>query len=82
MKLPRDISGKDLAKLLRPYGYEVTRQSGSHMRLSSTLKDHVHHLTIPAHASLRVGTLSSILADVALYLERDRADLMTELFPR
>jgi predicted RNA binding protein YcfA (HicA-like mRNA interferase family) len=33
MKLPRDWAGEKLAKLLRRYGYEVTRQTGSHMRL-------------------------------------------------
>ena len=27
MKLPRDLSGEELAKLLRKYGYEVTRQT-------------------------------------------------------
>jgi len=36
MKLPRDISGEELAKLLRKYGYKVTRQTGSHMRLTTT----------------------------------------------
>ena len=30
--------------------------------------------------SLRVGTLSGILAEVAGYLKRDRADLADELF--
>ncbi len=33
MKLPRDLGGEELAKLLKKYGYEVTRQTGSHMRL-------------------------------------------------
>ncbi len=36
MKLPRDVGGGELAKLLDKYGYEVTRQTGSHMRLSKT----------------------------------------------
>jgi predicted RNA binding protein YcfA (HicA-like mRNA interferase family) len=35
MKLPRDISGVDLAKRLGRIGYEVTRQAGSHLRLST-----------------------------------------------
>jgi predicted RNA binding protein YcfA (HicA-like mRNA interferase family) len=38
VKLPRDLSGEDLAVLLRRYGYQVTRQTGSHLRLTSTLK--------------------------------------------
>jgi predicted RNA binding protein YcfA (HicA-like mRNA interferase family) len=35
MRLPRDISGLDLAKKLEVYGYRITRQTGSHMRLST-----------------------------------------------
>jgi predicted RNA binding protein YcfA (HicA-like mRNA interferase family) len=31
MKLPRDVSGADLAKRLGRLGYEITRQTGSHM---------------------------------------------------
>jgi len=36
MKLPRDVSGDDLAKALRVLGYEVTRQTGSHYRVTTT----------------------------------------------
>ena len=30
MRLPRDLSGRDLASALSRLGYEVTRQAGSH----------------------------------------------------
>src|SRR4029434_8159491 len=63
LRLPRDLGGIELAALLRRYGYEVTRQTGSHMRLTSRLKSTEHHVTIPRHEPLRVGTLSAILAD-------------------
>ncbi|MEX2706745.1 MAG: type II toxin-antitoxin system HicA family toxin [Candidatus Freyrarchaeum guaymaensis] len=79
MKIPRDISGEELSKLLRKYGYAVTRQTGSHMRLTTTLRGE-HHITIPKHKSLKVGTLNSILADVAAHLEIDKTALMKELF--
>lgn len=36
MKLPRDLSGADLAKALTRVGYRSTRQSGSHIRLTPT----------------------------------------------
>ncbi len=36
MRLPPDVSGEELAILLRHYGYEVTRQTGGHMRLTTT----------------------------------------------
>lgn len=80
MKLPRHFSGNDLAKLLRRYGYEITRQTGSHMRLTSQLRAHEHHVTIPAHDPLRVGTLAAVLADVADYLKRTRDEIQKELF--
>jgi predicted RNA binding protein YcfA (HicA-like mRNA interferase family) len=80
VKLPRDISGGELSKLLEKYGYRATRQTGSHIRLTSTIKGMEHHLTIPGHRFLRVGTLNNILAEVAAYLEMDRKTLMEELF--
>ena len=79
MKLPRDGSGKDLARWLRSCGYDVTRQVGSHMRLT-THEHGVHHITIPAHDALRVGTLEYILASVAHHLGVDREELMLKLF--
>ena len=82
MKLPRDLSGRELASLLAPYGYAVTRQTGSHLHVTSTLKGPEHHVTIPQHKALTVGTLNAILTDVAAYLEMDRAELSGQLFGR
>ena len=79
MKLPRDIGGADLAAALARYGYEVTRQTGSHLRLT-TQRGGEHHLTIPAHRALRLGTLSAILHEVAGHLNRDRSELIQELW--
>ena len=80
MKLPRDIGGKEYATRLRHYGYQITRQTGSHLRLTSTAQGSKHHVTIPAHRKLKVSTLSDILTDVASYLKMDRAKLAQELF--
>jgi len=80
LKTPRDVSGDDLARALARYGYSVTRQTGSHMRLTSKKKGSEHHVTIPAHDPLRVGTLSQILSDVASYLDISRDELMEILF--
>jgi predicted RNA binding protein YcfA (HicA-like mRNA interferase family) len=80
LRLPRDLSGQQLARSLRQYGYEVTRQTGSHLRLTSKVRGTEHHVTIPTHNPLKIGTLSAILADVASYLEIDRSALANELF--
>ena len=64
MKIPRDLSGLELAKSLKALGYEKTRQDGSHIRLT-TQKDGQHHVTVPNHSPVRLGTLRSILKLVA-----------------
>ena len=79
MKLPRDISGPALAKALARLGYEVTHQSGSHLRLTSH-KGGEHHLTIPRHRRLKVGTLAAILRDVADHARMSREELLERLF--
>ena len=81
MRLPRNLSGPELAGVLRrSYGYEVTRQRGSHMRLTSTTQGYEHHVSIPNHNPLRVGTLRRILGDIADYLDIDQDRLVLELF--
>jgi predicted RNA binding protein YcfA (HicA-like mRNA interferase family) len=80
MKLPRNLGGEDLAALLGRYDYQVTRQTGSHIRLTSTYKGTEHNLTIPKHKPLRVGTLNSIVNEVATYLEMKKQNLIDSLF--
>ncbi len=82
MKLPRDISGSELASRLHQYGYEITRQTGSHLRLSSSVKGPEHHVTIPIHKEVRIGTLNAIVTDVAAYLGVSRTELIETLFGR
>lgn len=74
MRLPRDLSAQDLIKALRPLGYEPTRQSGSHIRLTTREKGE-HHITIPNHDPLRLGTLNALLNDVATHHGISRAEL-------
>lgn len=59
MKIPRDLSGQDLIKHLKIFGYVVTRQTGSHIRLTTTQQGE-HHITIPNHSLHKLRTLSSI----------------------
>lgn len=79
MKIPRDISGMELCKLLKKYDYEITRQTASHIRLTTHINGD-HHITIPKHNVLKVGTLNSILVDIASHLELDKSILIKELF--
>lgn len=79
MKVPRDLGGEELARLLGQYGYRVTRQVGSHLRLTSSFRGTEHHITIPRHSPLKIGTLNSILKDIAAYLEMERQQLIDTL---
>ena len=66
MKIPRDLSGAELARALRGLGYQVVRQDGSHLRLT-TRRDGEHHVTVPNHRALKIGTLRSILKVVGTH---------------
>jgi len=78
-RLPRDLSGDELVRALRGLGYRESRQTGSHLRLT-TQEGGEHHITIPRHSPLRVGTLAAILNDVADHAGLTREQLLTRLF--
>ncbi|MFN7551273.1 MAG: type II toxin-antitoxin system HicA family toxin [Pseudomonadota bacterium] len=79
MKLPRDVSGAELIRALGRVGYIATRTTGSHVRLTTQYPSQ-HHVTVPAHDPLKVGTLAAILSEVATHLAIDRNDLVDRLF--
>ncbi|MDO8677082.1 MAG: type II toxin-antitoxin system HicA family toxin [Acidobacteriota bacterium] len=79
MRLPRDVSGDDLARHLARLGYQTTRQSGSHLRLT-TDRNGQHHITIPRHAALRIGTLAAVLTELESHHRLDREALLDLLF--
>ncbi len=78
MKLPRDISGSSLTKLLGRLGYIVTRQTSSHIRLT-TIENGEHHITVPAHKNIKVGTLNSILIDIADHFQITKEQLLKKI---
>jgi predicted RNA binding protein YcfA (HicA-like mRNA interferase family) len=78
MELPRDVSGDALAKALGALGYQVTWQTGSHLRLT-TNEGGEHHITIPRHDALRIGTFASVLDDVAAHFAISRAELLAKI---
>jgi len=79
MKLPRNFDAQQLIKALQKYGYQATRQTGSHIRLT-THQNGKHHITIPNHDPLRIGTLNSILTEVAQHLGISKQEVAEGLF--
>jgi predicted RNA binding protein YcfA (HicA-like mRNA interferase family) len=79
MKLPRDLSGAELVKVLcRDFGYRKINQEGSHMILQTDVP-RSHRLSVPDHSPLRTGTLNAILRSVADTKGIDKADLLSKL---
>ena len=78
MKLPRDISAHDLIRALKRLDYTVTRQRGSHIRVTTQLNSE-HHEVVPAHSPIKTGTLHSILKSVATHHGIDLGELTQRL---
>ena len=79
MRLPRDLTGAQLVRALAKLGYVATRQSGSHVRLTCS-EPAQHHVTVPLHDALRIGTLANILTTVADARRLTREELLQRLF--
>ena len=75
----KNTSGQQLVKALEKQGYVVTRQKGSHTRLTLSGKNGDKHLTIPAHKPLKLGTISSVLKEVSEHLEITKEALIVLL---
>jgi len=78
LKLPRNVSGRRLVSALARLGYEVVRQRGSHVRITTQVGGE-HHEVIPNHNPIRVKTLSSILKSIARHHGMTVGDLVTRL---
>ena len=64
MKVPRDCTGESPVKALSCLVYSLSRQTGSYLRVTTSVRGG-HHVTVPSHNPIRVGTLHAILKDVA-----------------
>lgn len=68
MKLPRNLSGVDVIKILvKSYGWQSHRQEGSHVTLKK--EESIEILTVPLHDKLKPGTFLAILRKAKI--ERD-----------
>jgi predicted RNA binding protein YcfA (HicA-like mRNA interferase family) len=79
VKLPRNVSGYALVKILEKYfGYRLVHQVGSHVILVTDVPRH-HRIAIPAHDSLRLGTLNAVLRAVAAAKNIDKSEILRKL---
>ena len=79
MKVPRDVNADSLINLLGRYGYDVIRQTGSHIRLSKKLDEGEHTITVPNHKPIKIGTLQDIVKDVCFVISLDINEFYRQL---
>ncbi len=79
MKLPRNISGQELVKILSKLGYEKVQQKGSHIKVTTNINGQ-HHLAIPNHNPIKTGTLNSILRQAANHFSKTKEEIIEILF--
>jgi len=79
MKIPRDLSGAQLVKILcRDWNYRLVHQEGSHIILETDTPSH-QRISVPNHNPIRVGTLNSIVRAISLHKRIDRQQLLENL---
>jgi len=79
LKLPRDLSGRELVNCLcRHWNYRAVHQAGSHIILETEIPGH-QRILVPDHAFLRIGTLNAILRLVAAHKGVSKEDLLDTL---
>jgi predicted RNA binding protein YcfA (HicA-like mRNA interferase family) len=67
----RILSGKDVAKVLVKFEFEIVTQRGSHAKLRRVIDGSRQTLTIPLHAELDMGTLRAIYSQATRYIAAD-----------
>lgn len=82
MRLPRDLAGERLARLLeRHYGYSIIRSRGSHMTAMLAGEGGIRHsVTVPRHRNLRLGILDGIVSDVAEFVGQSKREVRETFF--
>jgi predicted RNA binding protein YcfA (HicA-like mRNA interferase family) len=79
MKLPRNISGDQLADYIcKHWGYTRIKQVGSHIMLRTEIPSRSKQV-IPAHTPMRIGTFSKILGQIAAHKQVTREDILRDL---
>ena len=79
MKLPRDLSGRQLIQMLcKSWGYRQVHQAGSHIIIETDLPTH-QRLSVPDHRPLRTGTLNAVLRAVAAQKGVSREEILNLL---
>jgi predicted RNA binding protein YcfA (HicA-like mRNA interferase family) len=76
VKIPRDLSGREIVKTLcKHWDYRQIHQEGSHIILQTDTPSH-QRIPVPDHNPVRIGTLNSILRLVAMHKGVKKQDVL------
>jgi predicted RNA binding protein YcfA (HicA-like mRNA interferase family) len=64
----KQLSGKEIVKILESFGFAIVAQKGSHIKLTRYTAGNKEVLTIPNHKNLKVGTTKAIYNQVSRYV--------------
>jgi predicted RNA binding protein YcfA (HicA-like mRNA interferase family) len=68
VKLPTDLSGQELIRILLRVGFVINRQKGSHVVLRREAP--YGRVVVPDHKPIRPGTLRQILNEAGLTVQQ------------
>jgi predicted RNA binding protein YcfA (HicA-like mRNA interferase family) len=75
----RRLSGAELLRIFRGFGFTIHSQRGSHIKLRRTHADGTTQtLTIPAHPEIKLGTLREIYIQASRFIPE--ADLRPHFY--
>lgn len=64
----RQLSGKEVIKILEKFGFQIHSQKGSHVKLRRITVKAKETLTIPNHKQLDNGTCQAIFKQACKYI--------------
>ncbi len=64
----RVISGKEVVKIFENFGFNVTAQKGSHIKLKRIVSGTEQVLAVPNHKEIDKGTLKAIINQASHYI--------------
>ncbi len=65
----KNLSGKDIVKILENFGFLVTGQKGSHIKVKRIIDNDIRQtITIPNHQELDKGTTKAIYNQISKYI--------------
>jgi predicted RNA binding protein YcfA (HicA-like mRNA interferase family) len=65
MKIPRDVNGSEAARALRRAGFEMLRQTGSHLIMRKGSRT----VVVPQHKPIKPGTLKGMIEQAGMTVE-------------